>query len=590
MKNDVSNMTTHGRLSGYVNTGFEVAKKNFPVVASVSALAFGGITLLLYAWSIGQLPEFTWNDLTGTAFAVCATGVLVVLFVVGYCLSAGYFARSALEAVYPEAAHHVPVIPPDASVPAEPYARLIRGPFILGTTCFSGLAWLGFFVAVSPERLVSPYDEHLLGALAVSLVTAATLVLVDWRRFQTQWVRYALLSVLSGAIVMVIVIITAWSVGPSSLATKRPTGTSNRAAAIDWPSYWVWALDHAICIGVSAAIGVALLLNLGLITSYIARLMKWLFSLVPWKWPEWLVSAARQTSHVVIGEASDRRLIRAKVYVMFWFCAFTSVVLMMAYAMAATGNAHDWNWNFFFIVTLLTILNWVSFAVRQWRERAGLGLVTAALVFLSYPVLARNPAMFPKMVVTLLGLGNERLATIGLSSRQCATLEPYGVNCIPDNERAITLTNVNLLNRLGGSMVLELLIQDKSGGPATTSATSAATGVSTSHPDHSESQQIPQTLTATGQMGSNSLSAKKCDEVLLSQLQSSDAVDAKALRCVVLVVPKDQVLGYTKANWRTYRGEYTAYQPGPAKIPAVVKVISDEPGEVRRKAALSFVR
>lgn len=549
------------------------------MVASVTALAFGGLTLLLYAWSIGQLPEFTWNDLTGTLLAVCTTGVFVVVLVVAYCLSAGYFARSALEAVYPEAARHVPAEQGAAGASTEPYARLIRGPFILGATCFSVLAWVGVLVALSSERLVSPHNEHLLVALFAALVSVAILVLVDWKRFSSQWVRYTLLSVLSGAIVTVIVIITAWSVGPSSLV-KSVTNASGKAAPVEWSSYWVAALDHVAGIGISVAIGVAALLNLGRIVSIIGRVLLWGARLIPWKWPKWLVRAVTWTSRVVAGDAPDRRLIRAKVYVTFWFWLFASAVLLMADMMAAMGNARDWSLNFFFIATLLTVLNWASFSVRQWRGRAGLGLVTAALVFLSYPVVARNPIMFPKMVVAMLGLGNERLVSIALSSKQCATLAPYGVNCVADNERTITLTNLNLLSRLGGSMVLELLLKDDALERSGSRAAPVATQPST------EAPLTTRTLLATQQMGPNSSAAEKCDKLLVSQLQSSDVANVKALRCVVLVVPKDQVLGYTKANWRTYRGEYTAYEPSPAKAPAVVRVLSNETEVTGKRTAL----
>ncbi|AXW61548.1 hypothetical protein CJO94_05845 [Ralstonia solanacearum] len=208
----------HKGFRDYLDDATEAVKKNFSVAASVSALAFGGLTLLLYAWSIGQLPDFTWNDLTGTLFAVCVTGVLVVALIVAYCLSAGYFARSALEAVYPEAAQDVPAKQTEAGEPDQPYARLIRGPFILGATCFSVLAWVGLLTALSSGRLVSPYREQLLGALVAALVAIVVLVLVDWRRFQRQWkwIRYALLSLLIGAIAMVAVILTAWSVDPTA--------------------------------------------------------------------------------------------------------------------------------------------------------------------------------------------------------------------------------------------------------------------------------------------------------------------------------------------------------------------------------------
>jgi hypothetical protein len=586
----VSDTKRKTRFRRYARVIYGAGKRNFAVVASVSALAFGGLTLLLYAVSIGQLPEFTWNDLTGTLLAVCVTGALVVAVVVAYCLCAGYFARSALEAVYPEAAYHVSAAVADPHASPAPYALLIRGRFISGATCFSILAWVGLAIGVSTERLIWPYEKHLVGALVIAFVAVTLLLLIDWRRFRQQWLRYALLSILCGAIATLIVIITAWSVGPDKLVTRDQVRSLGQPVTIDWTSYSVRALDHAIAVGLSVAIAMVILFNLRTITSHAGRFIHRLVGRIPFKMPSWLVLALGRASHVLVGAAPDRRLIKAKVYVTAVFCLFTIAVFTMAYAMAAMGNAHEWSMNFFFIVTLLTVLNWASFSVGHWRGRAGLGLVTAALVFISYPVLVHNPIMFPKMIVSLLGLGNERLASVALSSKQCATLAPYGVSCVPDSERTITLTNVNLLNRLGSSIVLELLIRDADTDSRKTSAQSALTGATPMPLDRGQSSQAVKTLLATSQMGSNSPSSKFCDGLLLSQLESSDAISAKALRCVELVVPKDQVLGYTKSNWRNYRGEYTAYQPGRAKAPMVVEVIADEPIRTTSgKAAISAV-
>lgn len=579
----------HKGLRDYLDDATEAVKKNLSVAASVAALAFGGLTLLLYAWSIGQLPDFTWNDLTGTLFAVCVTGVLVVALIVAYCLSAGYVARSALEAVYEEAAQDVPAKQTEVGELDQPYGRLIRGPFILGATCFSVLAWVGLLTALSSGRLVSPYHEQLLGALITALFAIVVLVLIDWRRFQRPWqsIRYALLSLLIGTIAMVVVIITAWSVGPDSLVQKDLAKTSS-AATVNWSAYWVMALQHVIAIGVSVAVSVAVLFSLGPILSAAGRVVSWALRFVRWRWLDCLVRALTRTSRVVVGDAADRRLMRAKVYVTFWFWLLASAVLLVADTMAAMGNAGDWSRNFGFIAALLTVLNWASFSVRQWRQRAALGLVTAALVFLSYPVLARNPFMFPKIVVSVLGLGHEHFASIGLSSKQCATLATYDVRCIADNERAFTLVNVNLLSRIGSSMVLELLIDDE--GTESQGAHAEAAAPTAMQSSEGKALRPEKTLMATRQMGPKSSAAQACDKLLVSQLEPNDAIKAPALRCVVLVIPKDQVFGYTKAGARTYRGGYTAYEPPSAKAPAVVKVVADQTDMQRRGAAASTIQ
>ncbi|MGE1001447.1 hypothetical protein [Ralstonia pseudosolanacearum] len=573
-------MSYWARIRQFLGAVQEVAPKNLPTILLSAALAFGGLPLLAYAWSINQLPDFTWNDLTGTLLAVCTTGTLLVTLIVAYCLSAGYFGRVALEFVYPEAAQHVPAKQEGLYMLDPSYVRLIRGPFILGVTCFSTLIWVGLFLFMSSEQLVSPHNERLFGALIVALLAVAVLVLFDWRRFRRQWVRHGLLSLLCGAIATFVTIIAAWSVAPNSLVTKRQENVSDTAATIDWTPVWTAALNHALWIGMVAVIGTVALINLGVITSSVGRGVRGIAHQISWRPPPWLGTATTWVFHILVGDASDRRLVRAKMWIALWFCLFSSAVFFTAGNMASIGNAHDWGRNFIFISAMLTVLNWISFSVRKWEERASLGLIAAAMIFAICPLVTQNPIMLPKMIVSMLGLGNERLTSIGLSSKQCAALAPYGVDCVPDNERAIALVNVNLLSRLGGSMVLELLIKDE------TLGAEGPRGVSQPSPSDGDAPPVLRTLVATKQMGPKSSAAEKCDKLLVSQLQSNDVINAKSLRCVVLVVPKDQVLGYTKANGRTYRGEYSAYEPLPTKAPAVVKVISGESNVAGQIAAL----
>lgn len=606
---------------------------NLSLVASVSALALGGLTLLFYALSIGQLPEFTWNDLTGTLLAVCVTGVLVVGLSVAYCLIAGYFARAALESVYPEAAHDARDASSNPNVPSAPHARLTRGPFAMGVIGLSTLAWVAVGVLVWPQRLVAPYQEHLVRALIVAAASLVVLLLVDWRRFRRQRLRYVLLSVLGGALTVVCAIIAAWFVAPDNLLIKAPSRSAGSLPNVDWVKCGIWVLDQAVWIGVSVAATLMLLINIRAITSWVAGCVRWLMGKMPskvpdWKWRNrvailamqlakklpwlvtfggwlvrivtwlvrfvaaaphlvlWLVQALKWTSHVVVGEATDLRLINAKirVIIVFGFCA--SAVFFIAFAIAGAGDTHEWIVHFIYMYALLIVLNWALFSVRHWKERAGLGLVTAALVFGIYPMLTHNFSMFPKVVVSLLGLGNERLASVALSSKQCATLAPYGVSCAPDNERTITLTNVNLLNRLGGSVVLELLIEDESAAPRKIAVSSGSNSPLMSS-DRERASLVPKTLMTSEQMGVNSPASASCDTVLVSNLDSSDAINARALRCVDLIVPKDQILGYTTSRSRNYRGNYTTYQPAPAKTPMTVRVIGDNVGASGDKAALS---
>ncbi|ACR32855.1 hypothetical protein [Burkholderia glumae] len=594
----MSGAITKNRLWAFVREKYNAIKdnveKHLSVVALVSAFALGGLTLLFYALSIGQLPEFTWNDLTGTLLAVCVTGVLVVALSASYCLLAGYFARWALESVYPEAANDAPTTTSDPTGSIAPYVRLMRGWFIPGATCLSILAWIVIVVLGARQRLVAPHQEHLIGALVVAVVSLLILLLVDWRRFRQQALRYILISALGGALTTVCVILAAWSVVPGSMIISESPKSSAHTQILDWSRCGVVALNNAILVGVSVAVIAILLIKFKAIALWAVRFVhrsiaNILEKLPDWEWLSWAANKAtwlvrivlwfarifKRTSYVAIGAAPDRRLTNAKIRVIVVFGFATLAIYLIAFAMAGMGDAHEQTVDFIYIFVLLMILNWGLFSVRHWKERAGLGLITAALVFGVYPLTINNFSMFPKMIVSLLGLGNERLASIALSSKQCATLAPYGVICAPDNERSITLTNVNLLNRLGGTVVLELLIKDESVDDHKVAAsTELNSPLAPSDRDRSSLKQ--KTLVTTERIGVNRPSSVFCDAVLLSSVDSSDAISEKALRCVELIVPKDQVLGYTMSKWRNYRGEYTAYQPGPPKTPMVVKVIADE--------------
>jgi len=344
---------------------------------------------------------------------------------------------------------------------------------------------------------------------------------------------------------------------------------------MDWSLYSVAALNRAIPAGTYVALGVMLLLARRPIVSFLTRVTDMVKhkarSVSPdWLWAGRLKRLTFKGIRFITGDRDDLRLVAAKFAVGIAFSFFMSGVFLTAFAMARVGDTHNQYISFLFTSVLLTVLNFACFSAKDWKERAGIGVITATLVFIAFPLLTHNFFMFPRMVVSLLGLGNERLSSIALSTKQCSTLAPYGVVCTPDNESTITLTNVNLLNRIGSSFVLELLAK----GDAPESITSAA---------HDARSPTPDALTPTRPRATRiSLAApapaaggRPCDAVLLSQVVPSDPVDAKALRCIELVVPKEQVFGYTTSSTRSYRGSYTEYLQGPARAPMVVKLILD---------------
>jgi len=84
---------------------------------------------------------------------------------------------------------------------------------------------------------------------------------------------------------------------------------------------------------------------------------------------------------LVAGDAADRQLAKARFRVIIVFGFWTSGVYLIAFAMAEAGDIHEWIVHFIFMVALLMMLNWALLSVRHWKERAGPGLITAALVF-----------------------------------------------------------------------------------------------------------------------------------------------------------------------------------------------------------------
>lgn len=545
------------RIKFYVLSLLRKMRDKLSVYASLFSLSFGGIVLLLYVLSVGQLPEFTLGDITGTLLAVTATTLLVGLTLVAYCLGAGYFARCALEAVYPEAALHKAGQHIDMSA-APYYERIIRGPFLLGATCFSVLIWLAAATTLIPNPLKPPYKGQLCLSLIITIGTLAALVLLDWKRIRRPIVSKILLDLFAGALLVVVVILTAWQVAPAYLEAQSVAMASANPPPFDWTPFLLGLLDHAVIFGCALTVCLAIFSQFRRILFGLKWCIDWVVRLFP---VSRLQDPAKESSEpkkkFLNGE--DWRLLKAKVYVICVFLFLPLVVFVLGGALAGMGDSKNWGADFLFAASLLTLLNWASFLVRGWKERVGLGMLTAALVLIFSPMMMQNPIFFPKALVGWLGLGNERLATIGLSGRQCATLAPYGVNCVPDDKQSITLTNVNLLNRLGASMVLELLVEDRASNYANSQDGHQSGGAPTHQkPKTAESQK--NSLVAMTQMGLKSASAQRCDRLLLSQLEPGDATNVKALRCVELIVPRDQVAGYTVSSFRTYSGGYTAYQ------------------------------
>ncbi|QTB44328.1 hypothetical protein J3J51_00170 [Burkholderia pseudomallei] len=567
----MANMTLWRSLKFFGLTLYRRARTAPAKAALWGTLFVGGVLLLTHALAIGELPEFTWSDITGTLIAVFVAATFFVIVLVGYSLFAGLFARVVLEWFYPEAAAH-----PDGRMSGRiaswpPYARLIRGPFVLWVTGFVALAWLTLYLQTATDVLKAPYEEQLDWMLVIAWVAMVPLFLLDWTRFKCQLLRHVLLAAWCGSLVVVGVLLTAWSVAPERFSQKRPHAAAEGSTPPphDWSGTLTWILNHDVIL-MMVVMGVVLALtNLSWIGGWIAPLMVSVRKTAVWSWSNVACQQVARFARFLLGEASDRRMMLAKLSITATFFVLAMCALFLAAGFATNGDARYEDRNFFMILILLTEFNLVIYMIRTWRGRALFGAITALMLLNICPSLTGNPLFFTKTLVSKLAIGNEHWASVSLSSRQCSTLALYGVRCVANNDQAITLTDVNLLSRLGSNVVLEALVKDEHDpGVRSDAAGQAQSGSSASV--HADAMSSSTTLLAPHGMGADSESATRCDKVLLSRLELTDPIKQAALRCVKLVVAKDEVYGHTAAGRGTYRSAYTAYLPGPAKGPTVV--------------------
>ncbi|WP_174903874.1 hypothetical protein [Burkholderia pseudomultivorans] len=329
------------------------------------------------------------------------------------------------------------------------------------------------------------------------------------------------------------------------------------------------------------------------------------------------------------------KLVAAKLCTAAAFAILSLCVLIFADLVAFLNGNRESAQTLLLTMALLSVMNWGAFASRGWKMRTGLCALAALFSFVSVPIIVQNPLLFPRMLVAMLGFGNRHASSMALSGQQCATLAPFGVRCAAGKDGAITLTDVNIVNRLGSSMVVELVLRaepsvsvgattegaadgghmqsrvvrdDKSPGvPAT------APAVANPSAPRAEAANVTVQTLVLALPAADAMLRKRaygCDQPLLDQrnralkqvvgqaaksgdktkvsdgvptgnnggratdIGAAGAADAAAataagspiaedvgLACVRITIPKDQVVSYTNAGWRTYMAGYSGYIP-----------------------------
>ena len=199
-------------------------------------------------------------------------------------------------------------------------------------------------------------------------------------------------------------------------------------------------------------------------------------------------------------------------------------------------------------VMLLTIFNGVVYAVsfKEIRESVGIDAIIAVTVV----VLGLGLAIaFPQTVMQSLALGHRNAATLTVTGTSCHSLARFGVPCASahSKERTIELENVNVLSRVGATVLLELLVQQSRAGVDSIALSSRA---GTLHID--EKSRRPYCSPAV---------CNTCDTRILQRahLPADAGKDAlqryrENLVCVQLTVPKADITNIAFGDKRQYNG------------------------------------
>lgn len=207
-----------------------------------------------------------------------------------------------------------------------------------------------------------------------------------------------------------------------------------------------------------------------------------------------------------------------------------------------------------FALFLLTILNGAVYAVPfdQVRKAIGIDVLMAAALFLFGLGLA---IAFPQAVMQSLALGHRNAATLTVTGASCHSLARFGVPCTPalSKDGTIELENVNVLSRVGATVLLELLVE-----PSRASDRSLASlgRAGTLHID--EKGRRPYCPSAAANIAA---ACSACDARLLQRAHSpADASEDALARyrsdlvCVQLTVPKSDITNIAFGAKRQYNG------------------------------------
>jgi hypothetical protein len=531
MEDDVMTETGLGRTAWFT----DYAKSNPIVVASTLTSLLGGLLLLSYAISLRQFPDIPLSALSGILIAVCATGLFFVVMIVLACLLPGLAARQLTRYFYPAA---------DDGTLHPDLLHLLNGRFFWGAAILAILVWSWLLPALPVHGKT---DAMCTVCMVIACTACLILILCDWRhsRLFACIARHVVLAVGLGSFSY---LLSSWlwpgtpTAPPVHAVAPKPTPS---LADLCIKALNGFMPDHRQG---TAVIVVAAVLLSGVLRKWGPALCRWIQRQ---PFTQKLFPNRRDSFLPKRLDAGAWKLLGVKVAVLMSLTLSALLPLFFACLITASGSLHWPLLGLLICMAYFVMLNAVVFTSKSRRFLLISGVAGAITVFWILPTTVHNPTFLPKLLVNTLGFGNIHADSVALSSRQCANLARYSAHCQPGAEGTVSLHDVNLLDRLGASVLLELEVR-RDELHATPGDTSPAAEL------HEPTTGKPQSY------------AQGCDENLALQLEQSDTPRYRQLACVRLSVPKEQFYGYTGNGPRRYTGAYTTMQlfkPAPAKTP-----------------------
>ncbi|WP_208949112.1 hypothetical protein, partial [Paraburkholderia unamae] len=391
-----------------------------------------------YAMSLGEMPDFSLGDLTGALIVSFLTAIMIAAVMVGYLLFAGLATRKTVTCFYPE---RQPAAAPDN------HGYLIRGNFITGVIAF----WLSAFFGLATKPFDAWLPPHVAGVAQgtywLALCSNVLLLLLDWRKRRRSF-KYVLFAVLAGSVAFLAVLGYASAMGYVTEPHVRPTPQTAAYFSPAAVGYWLSNTRARLLRNQLIATAAAVSLAFSIVTVGLIRVTR----------GHREANRSGRTPPPFF-KNPDRKLLAAKACatVVFGFCSLVIFPFLDALASASplrmqattalTGGGY------------LILLNLAAFVVTGWKQRAGLGVAAFFLLFFVLQIPSGNMTLFPRMVVDTLGFGDRHATNIVLAGTECPVLAPYGADCSATKDANIGITNVNILNRLGSTVLIELQVR-----------------------------------------------------------------------------------------------------------------------------------